>query len=765
MTTTPTIWKPTFYPNIAAQAGSQTVPQTIGLANGNILVVWEDDTQGPSAFTDIMGQMFTPEGVAIGGSFQVNSAIVASDETGPKIVALPDGGFAMAYGCYLEALGGFITVQRFDSNGNSLSSRFILDDLSSLTDWDITTDSAGNYTVVYERLIYALVGQTVVNSIDIHSITYDYLTNAEGSEQVNTAQNSTANDRLGATAAFADGRVVTFYTEPDDWLFSVFPPLWVSGTTFEFTITNPLTGAIVRGATEIADPETRAAGRAQDVAILTGGQIVLLYSHGGGNSGLGMKIVANGSANGSISSEMVVDASFSLEGDGARGFENARVVALQDGGFLVAWTVDVFLYASRYDAAGAPIGSKFIVDQQLATGQQALFDMSLTADGRVLIPFINNAGEIAEVILDPRDNVIFGTAVGEVITTQITSTQIFGLGGSDTILGQGGDDDIDGGSGFDTLHGGKGNDTFYLHDVTFNGDFDLVVEVPGGGTDTVHVGADALDPNILYSYSLTENVENGFVDGVAGFDLIGNIRANRLIGNSSTNYFFGMDGNDYLNGAGGSDSLFGGKGNDTYVLDETTGSLASLSYDTVVENAAAGVDSVRVNSTAPSPGSYTLSENVENGTITGGADFDLRGNELNNRLVGNSAANALIGVGGNDVLQGAGGADRLAGGAGQDRFVFAALTDSGITKGLRDTIGNLIAGDLIDVRLIDANATLAGNQAFVLDTNGVRSAGEISFGMSGGFLLVSFNTDADAAAEMQILLSNRTSVTALDFLL
>ena len=78
---------------------------------------------------------------------------------------------------------------------------------------------------------------------------------------------------------------------------------------------------------------------------------------------------------------------------------------------------------------------------------------------------------------------------------------------------------------------------------------------------------------------------------------------------------------------------------------------------------------------------------------------------------------------------------------------------------------NFTASDVINVTQIDANTAVIGDQAFVMDTDGVSSAGEISFKISGAYLLVSFNTDADAAAEMQILLSNRTSVTALDFLL
>ena len=755
MTTTPTIWKSAFNPGVTSTIGNQTVPQSIGLANGYILVVWQDDTDPTRPFTDIIGQILSPEGVATGPAFQVNAAIWGGDETGPKIVALPDGGFVMAYGGYFEALGGFITVERFNSAGQSLFSNLITDTLSSLTDWEITADSAGNYTVVYERLI---------GSIDIHSVTYDFATNAKGVAR-NVAQNSSDNDRLGATAAFADGRTVTFYTEPDDWLFSVFPPLWVAGTTFEFTITNPLTGAIVRGATEIADPESRIEGRAQDVAILTGGQIVLLYSHGGTNRGLGMKIVANGSSNGSISSEIVVDPTFSLEGDGARGFENARVVALQDGGFLLAWINNVFLYASRHDASGAPVGSTMIVDQQVATGQAALFDISLTSDGRVLIPFIRNTGEIAEVILDPRETTIFGTSSGETITTQTTGTLIFGEGGNDLILGQGGNDSIFGGVEFDTLRGGLGDDTFYLNDATANFEFDLVVEGANGGTDTVVISADGLNPLILYYYTLTTNVEDGVVVGFAGIDLFGNGLANNLTGNSAVNYFFGYGGGDTLSGGGGADVLYGGEGNDIYELDDTTGAAAFLSYDTVVESAGGGLDTVRVNSNAPNLGSYTLSANVEIGIIMGIAIFNLRGNGLNNLLVGNNAANAITGGAGNDRLHGAGGVDRLTGGAGQDGFVFTALSDSGIALGQRDILRDFTDADIINVRAIDANSTLAGNQAFVLDTNGLRSAGEISFQVSGASLLVSFNTDGDATAEMQILVSNRAALTALDFLL
>ena len=693
MTTTPTIWKSAFSPNIGAQAGSQSVPQTIGLANGNILVVWEDDTDPTRPFIDIIGQILSPEGLAIGPAFQVNQAIWGSDETGPKIVALPDGGFVMAYGGYFESIGGFLTVERFNSSGQTLFNQIITDPRSSLTDFEIAADGLGNYTVTFERQ----VGISVSHK-DLRSITFNGLTNAAGPERINVAQNSLEDDTLGATAAFADGRIVTFYTEPDDWLFAFFPPLYVSGNTFEFTITNPLTGTVVRGATEIAEPEGRIAGRAQDVAVLTGGQIVLLYSHDGTNSGLGMKIVANGSSNGSISSEIVVDASFpySVVGD-LRGSENARVVALQDGGFLLAWVNGVFLYASRHNASGAPIGSTMIVDQQVATGQAALFDMSLTTDGRVLIPFIRNDGEIAEVILDPRDNVIFGTEAGEVITTQITSTQIFGLGGSDTILGQGGNDNINGGLGLDFLHGGNGDDTYHLNDMTRLGQiatyifYDQVTEKLNGGTDTIYI--DPFNALVNY-YTLTDNVENGFVNGTAAFNLSGNNLANSLTGNSGANVLNG--GIDTL-----SDMLTGGFGNDTYIINSASDNIVELAGQGTGDRAKASVSFV-----------LAAGDNVEfletaNAALT--SAINLTGNEIAQTITGNAGVNllngaggtdTLLGLGGNDILNGGSGVDNMQGGDGSDTY-FADVFNDVVTE----TNANLATGGTDTVNFTGTSGT------------------------------------------------------------
>src|SRR5262249_8207101 len=101
--------------------------------------------------------------------------------------------------------------------------------------------------------------------------------------------------------------------------------------------------------------------------------------------------------------------------------------------------------------------------------------------------------------------------------------------------------------------------------------------------------------------------------------------------------------------------------------------------------------------------SYTLGSGVENLTLATGAG--------NINATGNSANNVLIGNDGNNTLTGKGGVDTLTGGTGADTFVFAD-GDTGAAVGSRDAITDFVAGtDKLDLVAIDANTTVAGDQA------------------------------------------------------
>ncbi|MFN9176226.1 MAG: bluetail domain-containing putative surface protein, partial [Synechocystis sp.] len=87
--------------------------------------------------------------------------------------------------------------------------------------------------------------------------------------------------------------------------------------------------------------------------------------------------------------------------------------------------------------------------------------------------------------------------------------------------------------------------------------------------------------------------------------------------------------------------------NDTYIVDN--------GGDIIVENPNEGTDIVNASV------SYTLSDNVENLTLTGTDDIDGTGNAESNTIKGNV---------GNNLLNGGEGVDLLTGGGGNNTFVF-----------------------------------------------------------------------------------------------
>ena len=159
-----------------------------------------------------------------------------------------------------------------------------------------------------------------------------------------------------------------------------------------------------------------------------------------------------------------------------------------------------------------------------------------------------------------------------------------------------------------------------------------------------------------------------------------------------------------------------------------------------------------------------LSLTTAQNTIGAGIDTlrsleNLTGSSFNDTLTGNAGNNVLSGGGGNDVLNGGSGndtliggigTDTLTGGLGNDLFDYNSVNESLVGAG-RDRIvgfsGNgALAGDRIDLTTIDANALVAGNQAFIF--GGPFMAGHLRY--VGGVL--QGNTDADAAAEFEIQL-------------
>ena len=240
--------------------------------------------------------------------------------------------------------------------------------------------------------------------------------------------------------------------------------------------------------------------------------------------------------------------------------------------------------------------------------------------------------------------------VEHVTLTGTAALNAIGTGDGNMLIGNVGANKLDGGAGDDTLIGGAGNDIY-----TVNSTGDVVIELPGEGTDQVN--------SLAASFTLGAYIENLTLTGSGNLIGEGNALANKIVGNAGNNDLSGSDGNDtltgnagddLLDGGTGADSMAGGAGSDTYSVDDIA--------DKVAESGPAGdVDGVISTIT------YTLGANLESLILSGaGGAIDGTGNALNNTITGNNLNNVLSGLAGNDNLSGNLGDDLLQGGAGND---------------------------------------------------------------------------------------------------
>jgi parallel beta-helix repeat protein len=322
------------------------------------------------------------------------------------------------------------------------------------------------------------------------------------------------------------------------------------------------------------------------------------------------------------------------------------------------------------------------------------------ADGTDIIVEAADGG--TDTVFSDGD-VTLGENLEHLVLTGTTAADGTGNGADNRLSGNGAANTLRGAGGADTMIGGAGDD-IYITD----GD-DTIID-SGGSSDMVRSSADAV---------LADGIELLVLSGTGDLSGDGNDLDNRITGNA---------GNNLLRGGNGTDTLAGGAGDDAYVVN---------AWDTVIEEAGGGIDTVRTG------GSLTLVAAVEHLILTGSADAEATGNGLANRLIGNDGANRLDGGTGIDTLDGGAGNDTYvfrsgdilteATGAGWDRvesaiaarlganFEALVLTGSASVQGVGNGLGNWMVGNDGANRLVgmQGNDTLtggAGTDTFIFRT-------------------------------------------------
>ncbi|HYC98192.1 hypothetical protein [Brevundimonas sp.] len=756
--------------------GGASRSSVTGLAGGAFAVVYQDEGADP-ANSVIRLRIFDPGGDPVGPSVVLDS--FGGINRDPKILALPGGGFVVAYADNGWGLGSTeITARVYAANGTPVSGYILANagetelnqtepTLALLPNgfwavgWATGTTNDGRFAAFTE------VGVAV-----------GYIALIGGVLQMDLA--GTASGLIvGWEAASGDGSGTAVRGLMADFV----------RTSFSDAAGDTIFGDGLR--------DSMAGNAGNDVLIGLGGADTL-------DGGADYDTLSGGAGNdiliGGIDNDILVGGAGADQLDGGDGFDRASYVdaaagvsvnlatgvhageALGDQHF----SIEVYVLSSFDDtftagAAAATVWGEYGEDALFGAGGDDFLSGGAGDDvlnggagadilqGDADFDTVSYAGAAAAVIID----LVLGAHAGDAAGDTFIEVEAFVLTGhGDTFHGTIDNEQVEGGGGADTLFGGDGHDLLIggaQNDSLFGDDGDDVLRggagadgLTGGlGVDTADYSGAAAGMRAQLNTNASTNDGDGGTDTFSGIEnltgsafndvLIGDGLANVLRGGTGADTLLGLVGNDVLwGGAGALNTLQGGLGDDLYVLEAA---------DSIVESVGEGTDTVdaRINT-------YVLANNVENLTFGGPGNFAGTGNAL---------ANIITGGDGNDTLRGRGGVDVMHGGGGFDTADYT-LAAAGVTAridqqkatndgdGATDTytsIENLIGSNFNDTLIGDGNAnvlmggigtdTLLG---FAGDDTLIGGSGGGNNQMQGGqgddyYVLDAFDTCVEFAGE------------------
>jgi hypothetical protein len=346
MAFTPILWKSQTQVN-ASDSGVQNDGQIAATHDGGYVVVWH-------SINFIIGQRYDSAGN------KLNSEVIAGfnfgQQTTPAVTVLANGNIAVAF---VDVPAADVYVQIF---APTWGSPLRLDAIGGGTDQSlpsITPFADGSYVIAYTAATSSaetsVLAKIVSTAGDVGS---EFALNSETDSQTSPE-----------LATLSNGNFVAVY---EDEFFG-------SATDHDikygiFTKTGfPIASAAVPGANSNqleTDPDV--------AALRDGGFVVVWTSPVSSVHDIRASILSNTGV--TVASNILVNTTTAATQD------EASVVALADGGFLVTWEDDLanLVRAQRFDAVGSKIGAEFTVKNGVSDGFSGDSpEAALLSDGRI----------------------------------------------------------------------------------------------------------------------------------------------------------------------------------------------------------------------------------------------------------------------------------------------------------------------------------------------------------------------------------------------
>jgi hypothetical protein len=368
MTTTPRLTKSLTQVN-TTDAAAQEECQIVSVNDGGYVVVWTDDslTYNPDG-SAIVGQRYDSLGNKVGGEVKI-SQFNSGHQSSPAITALPNGNVAIAFVDLVDLSDSDLFVRIFDPSLGLVRTDTIDTGANHTRRPSITAFADGSYVISY------MVGTGGPSDIVARVVSPTGTVGAQFD-----IDNQTDNQERPEVATLSNGNFVVTYEDQ------------VSGSGTNTDIMVAIVSAA--GAVTVSGTIQAASGpgpeRDPDVAALRNGGFVFVWTDPDTSvSDIRAAILSN--AGSVVMDNILVNTTTTGQQ------QEASVVALADGGFLVTWNDDNadLVRAQRFDAAGNKIGTEFTVQTNGFDPQAAVL-----LDGRVAYAINDVSGDTGRDDID-----------------------------------------------------------------------------------------------------------------------------------------------------------------------------------------------------------------------------------------------------------------------------------------------------------------------------------------------------------------------------